>query len=473
MLMPARRNSPIEKGTNRSMTGTSEDPGATYSPDARTYTRMGLVALFFWLLWGDFCFVLMEKVEPTLLPLALKDAGVPNVWIGIIIGTIPSIMSIFINPIVSYKSDRYRSKWGRRIPFLVFATPFVTMFLILIGFSLPIARFLHNRLAHQFDSFGLSGVSVILVVVTLFVIGFQFFNIVVSSTYSYLFADVVPKHVMGRFVSLFRVAGAGASFTWSYWIFGLASTHMTAIYVWLGILYFVVFMLMSWRVKEGTYPPPAVESRGPGVLGMFRTYLNECFRSHYYLWFFAGMALFTIAGCGGPFWVFFYRDTLRLSLDEIGKVLAWCNAAQVVWAIPCGYLVDRIHPVRGYLVGALGLVATVALCFFLIQDRQTMLVFTLLQMTAGTFFSIALTAIGPVLLPRERYGQFSAANGIVGSLARVLGAGAAGMFMDWVGNYRYVLVWYGGFVAASLFPMVMVYIGWQRHGGARNYVPPG
>ena len=61
----------------------------TYRCGTLTYTKIGLFALFAWLLWGDFCFTLMEAVVPTVLPLKLKGLGAPNWMIGVIMATLP------------------------------------------------------------------------------------------------------------------------------------------------------------------------------------------------------------------------------------------------------------------------------------------------------------------------------------------------------------------------------------------------
>ncbi|MFA6176503.1 MAG: hypothetical protein WC765_08005, partial [Phycisphaerae bacterium] len=53
------------------------------------YTKVGLFALFAWILWGDFCFTLMEVVVPSVLPLKLKALGCSNGMMGIILSTIP------------------------------------------------------------------------------------------------------------------------------------------------------------------------------------------------------------------------------------------------------------------------------------------------------------------------------------------------------------------------------------------------
>src|SRR5438552_18465144 len=83
-----------------------------------SYTRASLALLFLWLLWGDFCFTLMETVVPSILPIKLNALGASNWIIGLIVITIPNAMNTAINPLVSFRSDRFRSRWGRRIPFL-------------------------------------------------------------------------------------------------------------------------------------------------------------------------------------------------------------------------------------------------------------------------------------------------------------------------------------------------------------------
>ena len=46
------------------------------------YSKKGLFILFAWMLWGDFCFTLMEAVVPSILPLKLRSLGSANVLTG-------------------------------------------------------------------------------------------------------------------------------------------------------------------------------------------------------------------------------------------------------------------------------------------------------------------------------------------------------------------------------------------------------
>ena len=39
------------------------------------YSKAGLFFFFTWLLWGDFCFMLMEVAAPALLQVSLSEMG--------------------------------------------------------------------------------------------------------------------------------------------------------------------------------------------------------------------------------------------------------------------------------------------------------------------------------------------------------------------------------------------------------------
>ena len=42
------------------------------------YTKATLARLFFWLLWGDVCFMLMENVVPSILPVRFQQLTRPT-----------------------------------------------------------------------------------------------------------------------------------------------------------------------------------------------------------------------------------------------------------------------------------------------------------------------------------------------------------------------------------------------------------
>ncbi len=247
----------------------------TYHCGTLTYTKIGLVALFAWLLWGDFCFSLMEAVVPSIMPLKLKTLGCPNWLLGMIMTTVPGILNIGITPYLSFKSDRYRSRWGRRLPFIIWTLPFLSASLCLLGFSEDISVVLqrNSSFLQQF-----APATIAIGVICAFITVFQFFNMFVNTVFWYLFNDVVPPQFLARFLGAFRIAGTCASALYSYFIFQYAESNMREILLGASILYFIGFSAMTLMVKEGQYPPIEDESDNKNKgMGSVKTYFKESF----------------------------------------------------------------------------------------------------------------------------------------------------------------------------------------------------
>jgi hypothetical protein len=116
-------------------TASTSDPSARYALGTLSYTKMGLVSLFAWLLWGDFCFQVMESLNPAIIPLKLRALDAPNWVIALIMVTLPGILIMSISPWVSFKIDSHCTPLGRRIPFILYTLPFLTASPLRLGFS--------------------------------------------------------------------------------------------------------------------------------------------------------------------------------------------------------------------------------------------------------------------------------------------------------------------------------------------------
>jgi len=225
-----------------------EEP-TIYRNGTLRYTKASLAVLFCWLLWGDFCYMLMETVVPSIMPLKFKDLGASNTTIGMILTTIPMIINSVCNPIISFRSDRYRSKWGRRIPFLLSTVPITVIFLIGVGFGDSIGNWLFKHInAH---AMGLSATQFVVIVIVVMMVIYSFFNTFVNSVFWYLFNDVVPEHLLARFMSWFRIVSMLAAALYNFFIFQYAESHASEIFVGAAVLYFFGFGLMCLKVKEG------------------------------------------------------------------------------------------------------------------------------------------------------------------------------------------------------------------------------
>ncbi|HSI07008.1 MAG TPA: MFS transporter [Rariglobus sp.] len=451
-----------------------------------SYTKAGMITVFLFLLWGDFCFTLMETVVPTLMPLKFNSIGAPNWVLGLVMSTIPNIMTAGINPLISIRSDRFRSKWGRRIPFLAGATPFLVLFLILLGCADGIGAWVHGSiLGGRF-----SETTVLIFVIGVFMVCFQFFNLFITSVYYYLFNDVVPQAYLARFMALFRVVGSLAGVGYNFFVLKFAKTHMEEIFIGAALLYFVAFVMMCWKVKEGNYPPPpAFEGTNPGFRAALRSYAVECFSHRFYWLFFLANSCVAMTWASGSYMLIYQTQYLGLSLDFVGKVGGVCGIISMVLLYPAGILSDRIRPIRVLLMATAlqALIGPLIITFAMMRPSFTldtvMLVSVCLSaitLPINTLYYAAELPTLMTLFPKSRYGQFCSANALVRSIALIIGGVACGAFLDFTKTlnpdpnycYRFLPVWNFAFQAASAILLFFLYREWKKLGGKDHFKPP-
>jgi MFS family permease len=436
---------------------------------ALVYTPRILVSVFFWMLWGDFCFTMMEQVLPTLLPVQLNELGAPNWVVGLLTVSMPKMLNTVVTPVVSYRSDRYRSRLGRRIPFLLFPTPLIAVFMAMTGFAEPIGRWLHSALSPMID---ISPTVTVIVVIAIAASLFQFFDLFVASVYWYLVNDVIPQPVMGRFYGWVRMVGYASAFVFNRYLLGLAESHRAAVYVGVGIFYCFAFMLMCWRVKEGEYPPPPEESERAGLVGNVKIYFRECFTTRFYIWFYLSSAAFMVAWVSIRSFQILFAKSLGMSLGDYGRVMAWTMLLGAALSLPLGWICDRIKPLRLLILSATVMPVVAALNFLFIHGPASFLIGTLGLYTATYLYGSANGPLFPALLPPSKFGQFCSAASIFTAGFSTLAGLLAGFFLDWAGNYQYIYAWFGFFSILLLLTCVPLYRGWIRYGGPDKYAAP-
>ena len=434
-----------------------------------SYTKWGLVNLFIWMLWGDFCYTMMEQLIPTLLPLLLKQNQASNLLIGLLVGSIPAFIDFFLCPIISTASDRTRSRWGRRIPYMIFTCPFVVLFLILTGWSDHIGAFLHNL------AFGDSGnpALTIIILLAIFSVGFQLFNMFVSSVFYYIFADVVPKPFVGRFMALFRLVGTAAGFCFQRWLLPFADKHenMPWIFTGVALVYFIGCTSMCLRVKEGEYPPPEKYVR-KSVFGVIKEYFRECFSIPFYVLIFTAIAINTVSNtCRGMFNLLFAKEELGLTIANYGYITSTVSIVMLLTYIPLGYIVDKFHPLRIYLIGGIMVILANVFGYFWCYDFNSFMVVCFLVSGTYALQGSSFLPLTVRLYPEAQYGQFCSAAVIVRSTTLIIANVGAGACIDHFG-YRFIFVWDFIFTIIATILLVIVYRMWKNYGGDKNYVAP-
>jgi MFS family permease len=415
-----------------------------------------------------------------------------NKLISIYLITIPSLMNAVLNPVISTYSDKYRSRWGRRIPLLVFSAPFIVVFLILAGFAPEIGTWVHS---HFLASSGISRNALTLGLLGVVLVIYRFFNFFTTTIFYYLFNDVVPEHFLGRFMTGFRAFAVVAQFAFSMFIFKYAEHDARWIFLGLGLLYLCGFTLMCLKVKEGEYPPaPELIGKKPGFFAVINTYIQECFTHKFYWTWFMVYGLYQVAfivqgvSAFGTFFLLMQKQTFGLTMTQIGHLGAIGAVISFIVLYPAGVLSDKYHPIRVFIFSMVGVLVTasafsiVILGFKFSQPMAytIMLVFTAISMPLATIAVTALIPLAMRMLPRRSYGQFCSAAAMVGALLVALAGPIIGALLDYAkqslhGNlayYKYVTLWTPLFCITCLIASCVLFRMWQKFGGDASFCPP-
>ena len=461
-------------------------PAKTWHCGTLTYTTMGLVSLFGFMIWGDFCNVLMGYVVPSIMPLKFKGLGASNVLIGLFSVTIPSIMSVLLNPYISFKSDRCRSRWGRRIPFILFTLPPLCLSLVALAFGEDIARLVMpsvQKLAAFSPAMVTIGTLGILLVV------FLFFQQFVNAIFCGLFNDVVPTPLMGRFMGTMQVVGGASGFLYNYFIFQYAETNMREIFLGASALYFLGVGMMCLFVRETEHPPITEEERAAssGLSGV-TTYFKERF-SHKFYWtkfFYISSTNINTAGVG-VFTIFFYKQ-MGLTLVDVGKAAAVLAVAGMATAYFASIFIDRWHPLRIIAYSAiLSVVFGLSNFVWVFITLAPAAFFWLHLLGAGMIgnFSNSVAAVANLpfdmrLHPKSRFTQFCSAQALLRCLCTMVAGVVGGLYYDVIKGffggsdfaYRFGFAWTAVWATVSAVLGYHLYRQWQVLGGDKHFHTP-
>ena len=240
-----------------------------YTIGTLSYTLSTLCTLFFLLLLGDLVWSMKERSVAQIVQLMFKRHGASDMINGLMMVSLPNALGLLLGPIISYKSDHCRSRWGRRIPYLLFTTPIAAGAMAGMAFSPAIGESLAASLSWSADS------------VTLCFLGFfwalfEFATVIAGALFGALINDVVPHRFLGRFYGLFRIISLLVGIGFNYYLFGFAEVHYRILFLTIGALYLAGFLIMCLNVKEGEYPVQETEKR-KSPLAAIRSYFRECF----------------------------------------------------------------------------------------------------------------------------------------------------------------------------------------------------
>ena len=345
--------------------------------------------------FGVFGINTLSPLFNSLIPPMLEDLGLAAALIGFIM-TWDNIINLFSQPWVGSCSDRTRSRFGRRKPWLMLGAPLAALFFLLVPF-----------------------VRENLVLLALVLLGSHLgMALLRSPTLAYLGDLFRPAErsasngvisLVGGLGGVIALLGGGALYRIGVplpFIAG-AGVLLTAI----GIV--VVF------VKEPVLPDRPVKEREPGIWADARSIATDRDRSGIFL-FAAIFSWFT--GCNTilAFFTLYVRNVLGVPVGSAAQMLTAFPAALIVFSIPSGFLATRIGRKPTIITGLGGMVLC-SLGGFLVGSPTALLAVMALM---GAFWALVSINTLPMVydLAGERsIGAFTGLFSFAASLAAIVG----------------------------------------------------
>lgn len=414
--------------------------------------------------------LLAYKMVPTLMPILLDNRNVSSTNIALILGTLPAAMNFFICPFISTLSDKTRTRWGRRIPYLALSTPFVVIFMVLIAFEPNITSLLCGITGFSFNTVGFAVLAILTVL-------FQLAYLVPGAIIYYIYADVIPKKFIGTFMGVMTFLCTGVTFVFNYFILQPAVDNPRLWFPLIGGVYLTAFTLLCLLVREGKYPEvddkiDKKESLVEKAKDYVSLYFRECYSHRIFVMLFVTTGLTQASTiCRNVFNLLFATKEIGMTAGEYGKVIAWGALVGAVCVLPMGKIMDKVHPIRVFLFSGLIVVAANAWGFFFVYDAKS---FTVVGIAISLIYAVQMLSTIPLLIalvPQEKFGQFASANSMLNCLVMLFASWLGGYCTELFG-YRVIFVWDFILTLIATGSLLVVYYDWKGFGGQKNYIPP-
>lgn len=441
-----------------------------WSRGTLVYTKVALVILFCWLLWGDFAWAMKDRAVGPAATLLFRSFGFSDFMYSAICIAFPNLTNIFLCPVISYISDRHRGRLGRRIPFLIFTTPFIVAGLIGLGFTPMLGTWLAN-LAQIDTQIGK------LIVFGIFWVILDFGTTLAGALSGALINDVVPSELLGRFFGLFRAFSLLAGMIFNFFLMGKVEEYSLYIFVGVGLIYGIGLASLCWKVKEGEYPPVKEVIAAPGaarIYGPVLTYFRQCFSHEYYRWVIVMLVLAMMAAAPFNMFSIFYAKSINMDMDLYGKLTAYTYAISFGLSYFLGWLADRFHPLRATIVSQFFYLGSMIFGWFFVKENSTMFAIAMMAhvVLSGCYFTVS-ASLALRLFPRILFAQFNSAFAMILAATNVL----CGLLFGWLlgllsRNYSYTFLFGLIMTVASIFSLLYVYRRFLGYGGDESYCPP-
>jgi Na+/melibiose symporter-like transporter len=399
----------------------------------------GLFAIGCWLMLGDLGIAMRERVAlPSGLELLRRNAA-SDTTTSLLLATVPAVLSVLLVPFIGYHSDRFRSAWGRRRPFLLVIAPIGCAAMLGLALSPVLGAWTDTMLGARSPGARICNLGWFCLFWTLF----ECAAISAASLFTGLVNDVVPQGLLGRFFAGFRIVGLSLGIVFNSWVFALTDHYLAEILAAIGVVFALAILVMCATVKE-VCPPgaePAPAPRGRCTLLVPRAHILECFRYRPYLWIVAAFMFACVTF--SPFNTFcqYYAQMMGISKAALGSMTAHGYMFSIASAFGVGWLADRYGALRVSTVFMGMYCAAAAIGYLTVRDEGSFRVFYMAHIIISGAYFTAASSMPMALFPRARFVQYNSTKDLMVVFGNILVSSAQGPILDWSGHdYRLTIL---------------------------------
>jgi maltose/moltooligosaccharide transporter len=379
--------------------------------------------------FGFFGISIIWPLFNSLIPPMLEDLGLSALVIGFIL-TWDNIINMFVQPWIGSLSDRTRSRFGRRKPFLILGAPLAAVFFILVPFVRE--NFILIALA-------ILGTNV----------GMALFR---TPTVAYLGDLFLPGerskangviNLMGGLGGAVALFGGGALYKLGVplpFIVGSGVMLVAILVVLLAVRDPAAPATVSGDVSPGLRDALRQVAAGPDLSGLYL--LGAIFA-----WFVGWNAM-------EAFFTIYARNVLGVSVGSGTQMLTAFAAALILFSIPSGLIATRVGRKPTILVGLAGMLLGLAVGAFV---RSPTILLVVLAVMGGFWALVNINSLPMVydLSGQKSIGAYTGLYYFASSAAAITGPILAGQLIDLTGHTS-IWIFSAIFMAGAIVCMSLV-----------------
>ena len=394
---------------------------------------------------GFFASSLLWSLYNSFVPLILQDFIASTATVGLIM-TIDNVFGVIFQPYFGARSDKTRTRFGRRMPYILIGAPICA---VLFAF-IPQMK--------------------VLWLLMLVIIIFNFIMSIWRAPMIALMPDLTPDPLRSKANGLINLMGGAASII-AFLVggriahsYGRGATFLMGSVIMLLAVGLLFVLIKENRLNPRLMAPPDTQEESGDQsffgLGGFRKLPPDSRRSLFFLllaiffWFCAYNAVET-------FFTSYATTVLGQSEGQAAMLLAFFSVSFVIFAVPSGIIADRIGRRRTILLGLIGLVAVFIPLLFV----ESLWGIRALLLLGGMFWAgININSLPMVLemAGENELGTFTGYYYFFSFSASIASPILFGLVRDLSGSFRSLFVYAPIAFALALLAILQVTHAWEK-----------